>query len=168
MSNPPDPATPPSASPASLSAPLPLTVTGIVGWADAPAMAAALHRVGHAGIIDRLRVGDSDLGRRRFQAETDRGHSVQVALPRSDRLADGAVLWLDDRYALVVQVGAPVWLALRPHAAADALALGYAAGNLHWRVRFDGARLLVALDAGDADSYLARLAPLAGRFMVEP
>ena len=37
--------------------------------------------------------------------------------------------------------------------------LGYHAGNLHWRVRFAGEALLVALEA-PMDDYLARLAGL--------
>ena len=40
---------------------------------------------------------------------------------------------------------------------AAALELGYFCGNLHWRVRFEGALIKVALD-GPRESYLARLA----------
>ena len=41
---------------------------------------------------------------------------------------------------------------------AAALELGYFAGNLHWRVRFEGERLLVALE-GPEEDYLSRLKP---------
>ena len=56
------------------------------------------------------------------------------------------------------------WLRLRPRDAASALELGYNAGNLHWRVRFDDGDLLVALE-GPKEDYLARIEPLlaAGR-----
>jgi len=46
---------------------------------------------------------------------------------------------------------------VRPAAAAAALRLGYHAGNLHWRVRFDGADLMVALEGPEA-RYRDRLA----------
>ena len=52
------------------------------------------------------------------------------------------------------------WLRLVPRAQADALELGYQSGNMHWRVRFEGEALLVALDA-PAEDYLARLGRLA-------
>ena len=48
---------------------------------------------------------------------------------------------------------------LQPRAIADAIELGYHAGNLHWRVRFAGEALLVAIDAS-MDDYLARLGAL--------
>ena len=81
-------------------------------------------------------------------------------LPREQPLFDGAVLWLDDHSALVLRVAAQRWLRLLPYTQADALALGYHAGNLHWRVRFDGDALLVALEAPIED-YLSRLGELA-------
>jgi urease accessory protein len=46
------------------------------------------------------------------------------------------------------------------------LELGYHAGNLHWRVRFDGGDLLVALD-GPRESYIARLEDLMADGKVE-
>ena len=50
------------------------------------------------------------------------------------------------------------WLELAPRDTTAALELGYFAGNLHWRVRFDGAHILIALEGPEAD-YLARLKP---------
>lgn len=149
-----------------MSSPAALTVDRIVAWRDDPDTASALHRLDHDGGLEILIIAETDLGRRRFQATTENGRPVQVALPRSERLADGAVLHLDAQLALVVRVGAPDWLDLEPIDSASALELGYAAGNLHWRVKFSDGRVQVALDSGDAESYLARLAPLDGRFRV--
>ena len=50
-----------------------------------------------------------------------------------------------------------VWLALGPRDLAAALDLGYFCGNLHWRVRFEGPILKVALD-GPRETYIDRLA----------
>jgi urease accessory protein len=48
---------------------------------------------------------------------------------------------------------------MQPRAVADAIELGYHAGNLHWRVRFAGEDLLVAMEA-PMDDYRARLGAL--------
>jgi urease accessory protein len=73
------------------------------------------------------------------------------------------VVLLDDERALVIRVDTEHWLRIEPHSLADAVELGYHAGNLHWRVRFQGEALLVALEA-PVDHYLERLGALvAGR-----
>ena len=88
---------------------------------------------------------------------TDKGTDCAVALARSESLANGAVLLLEDDRAVVVRMRETVWLALGPRDLAAALDLGYFCGNLHWRVRFEGAVLKVALD-GPRESYMDRLA----------
>mgnify|MGYP006140052353 CR=1 FL=1 len=45
---------------------------------------------------------------------------------------------LAEARAVIVRVEPEAWLRLRPADAAAALAVGYHAGNLHWRVRFEG------------------------------
>jgi urease accessory protein len=52
-------------------------------------------------------------------------------------------------------------LRLQPRTVADAIELGYLVGNLHWRVRFAGEAVLIAMEA-PMDDYLARLAALIG------
>jgi urease accessory protein len=84
---------------------------------------------------------------------------VAIALPRHQRLFDGAVLVLEHDHAVVVRVAQERWLRLQPRAVADAIELGYHVGNLHWRVRFVGEAVLVALEA-PMDDYLARLVEL--------
>jgi urease accessory protein len=50
------------------------------------------------------------------------------------------------------------WLTLAPRDTAAALELGYFAGNMHWKVEFDGPALRIALHE-PLESYLERLAP---------
>ena len=69
------------------------------------------------------------------------------------------MLALDEARAIVVRLTVERWLTLSPRNEASALELGYFAGNLHWRVRFAGPRLLIALE-GPKEDYLARLGPL--------
>lgn len=137
-----------------------LRVSGIVGRRLDPDLAARLHLLEHRGAIDTVQIDAADLPRRRFRMTSASGRQVEIALPREQALFDGAVLWLDDEGALVLRVAAERWLRLVPRTQADALALGYQSGNMHWRVRFEGEALLVALDA-PAEDYLDRLGPLA-------
>jgi urease accessory protein len=140
----------------------PLTLTAILGSRLDPALADALHALEHDGAVDHLHLPPEDIDRRRLRTRTERGQEVLVALPRDAKLFDGAVLLLSAATAIVVRVTTRQWLRLRPESLAAAIELGYSAGNLHWRVRFDGTALLVALEAPKED-YLARLGPLVGR-----
>ncbi len=137
-----------------------LRVSGIVGRRLDPGLHERLHRLEHRGALDVVEIGAADLPRRRFRATSRAGRTVEIALSREQALFDGAVLWLGDEGALLLRVAAQQWLRLVPRTRDDALALGYHAGNLHWRVRFEGDALLVALEAPPED-YLSRLGTLA-------
>ncbi|MEM7744757.1 MAG: urease accessory protein UreE [Pseudomonadota bacterium] len=130
--------------------------TGILGSSDDPALAGPLHRLEHIDGVDELRIPRADLARRRLRAVTTKGADIAIALPREMQLFDGAVLRCGSDSALVVRVEAEHWLRVRPADTEAALRLGYHAGNLHWRVRFDGIDLLVALE-GPEERYRDRL-----------
>ncbi len=133
-------------------------VTEILGFASDPALAERLHELGHAGRVEQLLLAQEDVHRRRLRAQTDQGTDCLIALPREQALGDGAVLVLEEARAVVVRLAEEHWLAVAPRDSAAALELGYFAGNLHWRVRFEGGRLLVALE-GPEEDYLSRLKP---------
>lgn len=136
-----------------------LHVSRVLGSRMEAMLSERLHEIEHLGGVDVLEVPTSELARRRFVARTRSGADVTVTLPRDQKLFDGAVLLLDEARALVVRAGEERWLRLEPRGIADALEVGYHAGNLHWRVRFVGEAILVALEA-PVDSYLARLGDL--------
>jgi urease accessory protein len=127
----------------------------IIGDRSEAGIAHRLHHLAHDGRLETLTVAVADLPRRRFRAVTDKGTACTVALPRDATLFDGAVLLLEDDRAIVVKVGEQRWLKLQP-AQGFALELGYLAGNLHWRVRFEDGLLLVAVDVPQ-ERYLARI-----------
>lgn len=131
-------------------------VTSILGSIDDPQFHDDLHRLEHAGHLEWLILPRADLARRRLRAATDKGSEIAIALPRDVGLFDRALLVQESDLAVAVRVEAERWLRLRPRDQATALALGYHAGNLHWRVRFDGDLLLVALER-PYDSYVERL-----------
>lgn len=136
-----------------------ILVESIIGSRLDPLISGRLHDLEHHGLVDTLALPSAELDRRRFRAKSTSGESVAIAIPRDQKLFDGAVLLLEDNRALVVRINTRHWLRLQPRSIADAVQLGYNAGNLHWRVKFNGEALLVALE-GPADEYLERLAPL--------
>lgn len=134
-------------------------IESILGSRLDEALAAPLHHLEHHGGVDVLTLQSADVARRRLRARTDKGEEVAVALPRDQALFDGAVLALETGYALVVRVAEQRWLRLVPCDKESAIELGYHAGNLHWRVGFEGQALLVAMEA-PVEDYLARLGAL--------
>lgn len=136
-----------------------LLLDRIVGHASDPRIADALHHVEHHHGVEYLTLSEVDTQRHRLRATTDRGTECAIALPRVERLANGAVLLLDHDRAVVVRMQETPWLTLTPRDTAAALELGYFAGNMHWKVEFDGATLRIALH-GLLDSYLERLSPM--------
>jgi urease accessory protein len=144
-----------------------LRVESILGNISQAAMAERIHHISHHGQVDFVTIAADDLDRHRLVASTDSGAEIAIALPRDQKLADGAVLLADHDRAIVVRAGEQRWLRLSPASTEDALELGYHAGNLHWRVRFSGTDLLVAQN-GPAGNYTDRIAPMlsAGRVRV--
>ena len=120
-----------------------------------------LHELAHEGKVEYLILTPEDALRKRLRATTDQGTECTITLPRDQRLDDGAILELGGQ-AIVVRMTDQRWLPLEAPDEAAALELGYFCGNLHWRVRFDNKRILVAME-GPEDDYLARLEPLLAR-----
>jgi urease accessory protein len=136
-----------------------LLIERVLGDRHDAAFAERLHQLEHHDALDFALVEPGDMARHRMRLTTQRGAEIAIALPRNETLFDGAVLVCEEDRAIVVRSTAQQWLRLSPRSAADALELGYNAGNLHWRVRFDDGDLLVAL-TGPPASYLARIAPM--------
>jgi urease accessory protein len=134
-----------------------LLIDRIIGNATDGHIAEVLHHVDHHGGVEYLTLSETDTRRHRLRAVTDRGTECAIALPRCERLANGAVLLLEHGRAVVVRMSQTPWLTLEARDAAAALELGYFAGNMHWKVEFDGERLRVALH-GPVETYLERLA----------
>jgi len=136
-----------------------LRLTGVIGNAAQPELAVQLHALEHRGRVERVTLRPEDTARRRLRVVTDGGSECAIILSRSERLSHGAVLLLEPDRAVLVRVDAAVWLRLEARDRAAAIELGYLAGNLHWKVRFEGEVLWVRLD-GDLAFYRARLSAL--------
>jgi len=136
-----------------------LLLKEVIGSSSDSNLSEKLHGLSHSGGIEYINLPTADITRRRLRAKTDRGTDCGIALPRAQKLANGAILLLDNERAIVVRVQEESWLTLVPVDAEAALELGFQAGNLHWRIRFDGSKLLVPLE-GPAENYLNRIRPL--------
>ena len=128
----------------------------VLGSRLEPDMSEALHRLEHRGGVDIVAVPAADLARRRLLISTRSGEELAIALPRTEKLFDGAVLLLERDRAIVVRAATERWLRLEPRSISDAVELGYQVGNLHWRGRVGGEVLLVALE-GRPEDYTARI-----------
>lgn len=136
-----------------------LILERIVGLASDPAIHEQLHHLEHDGGVETVTLDSADMQRHRLRVRSDRGTDYAIRLERHEQLRNGAVLMLDARRAVVVQMEEQAWLALRPRDSAAALELGYFAGNMHWKVRFAGEALHIQLHGPEAD-YLERLTPM--------
>jgi urease accessory protein len=133
-----------------------LRIDRVLGSRLETAFSEEIHRLEHRGAVDLVNIPVADLDRRRLLATTRAGEELAIALPRHQKLFDGAVLLIDDQRAIVVRAATERWMRLEPRSISDAIELGYHAGNLHWRVRFQGEALFVALE-GRPEDYTARL-----------
>lgn len=138
-----------------------IIVDRIIGNASDADIAERLHALSHRGAVEYVDLNKADIARRRQRVTTDKGTVCGIALGRDSNLRAGAVLKLDRDGAIVVRVEEESWLRISPTDAASALELGYSAGNLHWRVRFDDGDILVALE-GPKEDYLERIESLLG------
>ncbi len=133
-----------------------IVISGIAGRASDSAISEKLHTLSHKQAIEYVLITAEDTLRRRLRVRSDQGTECLVALPRDQQLFDGAVMLLEAERAIVIRMAEQRWLSLMPSDMPSAVELGYFAGNLHWRVRFDGPVLKVALEGPEKD-YLARL-----------
>ena len=136
-----------------------LRLHGILGLEKDPFYRARLHDLEHHDGIELLFVPPDEVGRKRFRLTPDRGTDCAVSFDRDEDLVDGAVLYIDPVKAVVARFGTQTLWRLRPRSQAAALKLGWNAGNLHWRVRFEDDCFVILLD-GPKATYHARIAAL--------
>jgi urease accessory protein len=128
----------------------------VVGHTTDSGIAKKLRELEGKGQVEYVAITRDDSRRHRLRIRSDRDTEWAIALPRTAHLQDGSVLLLDDDRAVVVRLRERGWMSLAPRDVASALELGYLAGNNHWKVRFDGVILSVALE-GPEQTYLDRL-----------
>lgn len=135
----------------------------ILGQAAEAPWAEMLHALDHLGGLETVAISEAEAGRKRIRLTTDRGRDCAIALPRAQKLTDGAVLYCRDGVAIVARIDGGARLRLVPQSLGDALRLGHWCGNLHWKVVFGEGWMEVILDGPEARyrDRLRDLAPLA-------
>ena len=87
-----------------------LRINRIIGSRLDQAFHDRLHRLERRNPVDEVRLSVDDLERRHFTTRTRRGQELVIALPRHQRLFDGALLLLDEAQAIVVRTAGQRWL----------------------------------------------------------
>ena len=125
-----------------------LTLETIVGLSTDPEMSTKLYLLDHEGRVEFISLDTEEIACRQLVVKTDHGTPCTIGLPRTQRLVDGAILFIDEKRAIVVRAEPARWLIFRATGAAAGLELGYCAGYMHWRVRFEGDCLYVVGELG--------------------
>ena len=133
-----------------------LRLDSIVGHASDPDIAEKLHVLQHENSVERITLSESDTQRKRLRLTGDKGTDCAIILDRNESLHNGSVLLLEKDRAIVVELDVLPWLIIEPDSRETALELGFLAGHLHWRVRFDGTSLLLAIEQ-EEQNYLDRI-----------
>ena len=133
-----------------------LVLNKIIGHSTDQSVAEQLHDVSHHGVVEHLVLSKDDVLRRRLRMSTDKGTECAIQLSRNEMLSNGAVLLLEDKKAIVVQLAKIEYLCLRPTSVAAALEIGYFCGNMHWKVDFEGDLLRIML-SGPKERYIERI-----------
>jgi urease accessory protein len=133
-----------------------IQINHILGHSDDMKYSSHLHDLSHKDKVEYIVLDHANLKRRRFRTTTDKGTDCAITLPRTEYLTNGAVLIANHEQAIVVKMAKDEWLSLQPHDLATAIELGYFAGNMHWRVKFEQQHLKIALE-NPIQNYLERL-----------
>lgn len=118
-----------------------------------------IHNLSHQGKVEYIELDHDNLRRKRFRAKTDKGTDCAVTISRNQELSNGSVILLEDDRAIVIKMTVDEWLSLKPIDITAAIELGYFAGNMHWRVKFEKECLYIALESPE-EVYLDRLKDL--------
>jgi urease accessory protein len=136
-----------------------LDIRHVLGSRLEPTFSEKIRRLELRNAVDEVRLPAAALEQRELRIATQGGQELAIALPRHEKLFDGAVLLFDDDHAIVVREAGRRCLRLQPRSISDAIELGYHIGNLGWPVRFEGDVLFVAMQ-GRAENYVVRLGEL--------
>src|SRR4029453_19681002 len=108
-----------------------LRIYNVLGSRLETAFSERIHHLEHRGAVDVVNIPVADLARRRVLGTTRRGEELAIALPRHQKLFDGAVLLIDGERAIVVRAATERWMRLEPRSTSDGFELAYTPGNLH-------------------------------------
>lgn len=133
-----------------------IQINQVLGHSHDSNLSSQIHDLLHDNKVEYIILDHANLQRRRFRAQTDQGTDCAVTISRDNKLSNGAVLLLEKDRAIIVKMAEDQWLSLLPKNISSAIELGYFAGNMHWRVKFENEHLNIALES-PKELYLDRL-----------
>lgn len=96
-------------------------------------------------VLERVPVRSDDLARRVLRFKTSAGE-IGLRFEGSERLADGDVIYADDRIVVAVAVDADDVLVMRPATIGAAIGLAHALGNRHLPIQSENDTIVVRFD----------------------
>ena len=95
-----------------------------------------LHRLSHKSLVDYIDIKPEDSFRRRMRMVSVNGREYKLAIPRSQKIENGSILWLSEESAVVIRILNGPKIRVIPKNISSAVRLGYHCGNLHWKTNF--------------------------------
>ena len=118
-----------------------------------------LHHLSHKSLVDYIEIKPEDSFRRRMRMVSVNGREYKLAIPRSQKIENGSILWLSEESAVVIRILNGPKIRVIPKNISSAVRLGYHCGNLHWKTNFfqDGIDIILS---GESQNYFDRLETL--------
>ena len=118
-----------------------------------------LHHLSHKSLVDYIEIKPEDSFRRRMRMVSINGREYKLAIPRSQKIENGSILWLSEESAVVIRILNGPKIRVIPKNISSAVRLGYHCGNLHWKTNFfqDGIDIILS---GESQNYFDRLETL--------
>ena len=118
-----------------------------------------LHQLSHRSLVDYIEIKPEDSFRRRMRMVSIDGREYKLAIPRSQKIENGSILWLSEDFAVVIRILNGPKLRVIPKNMTSAVRLGYHCGNLHWKTNFIQGGIEIIL-SGESQNYYDRLKTL--------
>jgi urease accessory protein len=118
-----------------------------------------IHHLSHKSLVDYIEIKPEDSFRRRMRMVSVNGREYKLAIPRSQKIENGSILWLSEESAVVIRILNGPKIRVIPKNISSAVRLGYHCGNLHWKTNFfqDGIDIILS---GESQNYFDRLETL--------
>ncbi len=118
-----------------------------------------LHHLSHKSLVDYIEIKSEDSFRRRMRMVSTYGREYKLAIPRSQKIENGSILWFAENFAVVIRILNGPKIRVTPKNITSALRLGYHCGNLHWKTNFIQGGIEIIL-SGESQNYFDRLKTL--------
>lgn len=96
--------------------------------------------------IEIVFLSSDDLVKRIQLVTTDHGNEVGIRLNKPKALADGDILYMDEKKAIVIKVKADDLLVIRPVSMKQMGEIAHQLGNRHMPAQFEGSEMLIQYD----------------------